>query len=122
MSLRERVLAWFLPEHESPGRLLSSVKATAAVAPPLDPAVAFLIHARIFEICASQRMLSDSEALHVASLLARALPAFWLLAQHSASTERTSRKELAAVLRAALGQPLALALESAPVFLDRHDA
>lgn len=107
-----------LPEYAEPKQQLEVLKIAASETPRLDTAVALLLHTRIFEISISERKLSESNALQVASLLSRALPAFWLLAQYSETSEHLSQKSLVSVLQAALAQPLEFASEAAQIYLE----
>ena len=115
---------WFrlLPEYESPRNALRGQPGPLASLPELDQASALLLHTRVFEVCVSQRGLSESNALAVAAHLKAAAVAFWVLAQHSASTERKSQRDLCALLRAVLDQPLSHALEAANIYLAEGEA
>lgn len=111
---------WFrlLPEYEAPARCLRAKPGPVADLPVLEPSKALLLHSRVFEVCISERKLTESGALAVANHIREASAPFWIFAQHSASTERRSQRDLCALLRAVLGLPLAHALEAAQIYLE----
>ncbi len=115
---------WFrlLPEYESPARCLQAKPGAKTELPTLESSRALLLHSRVFEVCISERSLSESLALAVAHHIREASAPFWIFAQHSASTERRSQKDLCALLRAVLDQPLRHANEAAQIFLAPSEA
>jgi hypothetical protein len=110
---------WFrlLPEYDSPRRALAAKPGPETSLPALEASRAVLLHSRVLEVCLSQRRCTESDALAIATHLGRAAAPFWILAQHSASTERRSQRDLCALLRAVLSQPLQHALEAAHLYL-----
>lgn len=110
---------WFrlLPEYDSPQRVLASRAGTALAPPELGAATAVLLHARVFEVCVSQRHLTEPQALAVANHLRAAAAGFFALEQKCRAPERHSQRTLCATLRGALGAPLEHAREAAAVFL-----
>lgn len=115
---------WFrlLPEYESPARSLLGKAGPKTVLPALEASRALLLHSRVFEVCVSERRLPESAALAVASHLRDAAAPFWIFAQHSASTERRSQRDLCALLRAVLDQPLTHARAAAKIYLEPSKA
>lgn len=111
---------WFrlLPEYQAPARCLQAKPGPKMALPALESARALLLHSRVFEVGVSQRGLSESLALAVAHHVREASAPFWILAQHSASTQRRSQRDLCALLRAVLDRPLHQALEAARIYLD----
>jgi hypothetical protein len=111
---------WFhlLPEFDAARQILDRKAGPSQPAPNLDAASALLLHARILEVCLSQRGLPEDQALQVANLIRDAASAFFALEQKCRAPERHTQKLLGATLRTALGQPLSLAQEAAYIFLD----
>lgn len=115
---------WFrlLPEYDAPQRILERKAAQAPAAPELDAAHAVLLHARVLEVCLSQRKLSESQALAVAHHVREAAAAFFALEQKCRAPDRHTQRVLCATLRGTLGKPLEHAREAAAIFLGTHDA
>lgn len=115
---------WFrlLPEYQGPVRCLQAKPGPVADLPALESSRALLLHSRVFEVCVSERHLSESQALAIAGHIREASAPFWIFAQHSSSTERRSQKDLCALLRAVLGLPLSHALEAAQIYLHAGEA
>jgi hypothetical protein len=115
---------WFrlLPEYESPARCVRSKAGAKATLPSLEASRALMIHSRVFEVCVSERKLTESHALAVAYHVREAAAPFWILAQHSAGSGRHSQRDLCALLRAVLDQPLSHAREAAQIYLATSDA
>jgi hypothetical protein len=115
---------WFrlLPEYAAPKRSLSAKPGPAASLPSLEQPRAMQLHSRVLEVCVSQRHLPESDALAVATHVQNAAAPFWIFAQHSASKERKSQRDLCALLRAVLGLPLEHGLEAAKLYLPLNEA
>jgi hypothetical protein len=115
---------WFrlLPEYEPPRHALAAKPGPEANLPALESSLAGLLHSRILEVCVSQRRCTESDALAIATHFREAAAPFWIFAQHSASTERRSQRDLCALLRAVLGRPLQHALEAAHLYLALGEA
>ncbi|MDP3540087.1 MAG: hypothetical protein Q8S26_15440 [Azonexus sp.] len=111
---------WFcpFPEFEAARQILERKAGPSQPAPNLDAATALLLHARILEVCLSQRALPENHALQVANLVRDAASAFFALEQKCRAPERHTQKLLGATLRTALGKPLLLAHEAARIFLN----
>jgi hypothetical protein len=110
---------WFrlLSEYASPRLELERKVGTAQTAPELSPESGLLLHARVLEVCISQRGLSEPQAMHVATHVRASAPAFFALEQKCRAPDRHSQRLLCATLRAALGKPLDHAEEAASVYL-----
>lgn len=115
---------WFrlLPEYQPVVRCLLAKPGPMMDLPELEASRSLLLHSRVFEVAVSQRKLSESLALAVAHHVREASAPFWILAQHSASTERRSQRDLCALLRAALDRPLGHAIEAAKIYLSQDEA
>ena len=110
---------WFrlLPEFEPARQILERKAGPAQAVPSLDAVSTLLLHARVLEVCLSQRCLSEDQALQVAGLVREAASAFFALEQKSRAPERHTQKLLCATLRTALGMPLTQASEAARIYL-----
>lgn len=110
---------WFrlLPEFETARQILERRPGPLQPAPNLDAATALLLHARILEVCLSQRALPEDRALLVTTCVRDAASAFFALEQKCRAPDRHTQKLLGATLRTAMGQPLSLAQEAARIFL-----
>jgi hypothetical protein len=115
---------WFrlLPEYSSPKRVLESKAGPAQIAPELSAASSLLLHARVLEVCVSQRNLSESQALAVATHVREAAAGFFALEQKCRAPDRHTQRALCATLRAALGRPLEHARGAATVFIGTSEA
>jgi hypothetical protein len=115
---------WFrlLPEYESPRRVLALKPGPEATLPALEHSLAVLLHSRVLDVCVTQRRRTESDALAIATHVKEPAAPFWILAQHSASTERRSQRDLCALLRAVLGRPLQHGLEAAHLYLALGEA
>jgi hypothetical protein len=115
---------WFrtLTEYEQPKRVLDAKPGKSDAAPDLDTASSLLLHARVFEVCTSQRRLTESQAREVANHVRQAAPAFFSLEQRCRAPDRHTQRILCATLRAALGQPLQYAQEAASIYLGTSEA
>jgi hypothetical protein len=115
---------WFrlLPEYDAPARALLAKPGPATALPALESSRALLLHSRVLEVCFSQRQFSESRAFEIANHVREASAPFWIFAQHSASTERMSQRDLCALLRAVLDRPLRHALEAAHIYLAPSEA
>ena len=115
---------WFrlLPEYKPPRNALRARPGPSMSLPALEADRALLVHARLLEVSLSQRNLNQSDALTVAEGFTKAAGPMWVFAQHSASTERRSQRDLCALLRAALEAPLDEANRAAAVYLNNSEA
>ena len=110
---------WFglLPEYEFPSKALGQKPGQAAAPPGVLEANALMLHGRVFEVCISERGLSESAALQVAQHVRRAAPAFFALEQRCRAPVKHTQRVLCGTLRAALGGPYQHAREAAGVYL-----
>lgn len=115
---------WFrlLPEYRSPKRVLESKAVQAQAVPELSAATSLLLHARVLEVCVSQRGLSEAKSLGVATHVREAAAGFFALEQKCRAPDRHTQRVLCATLRAALGRPLEHACEAAHVYLSASEA
>lgn len=115
---------WFslLPEYEAPCLVLAGKPGPAMSLPVLEPSRMQPLRSRVIEVCLSQRRCNEADATAIASHLQEAAGPFWIFAQHSASTERRSQRDLCALLRAVLGQPLQHALAASRLYLPLGEA
>lgn len=106
-----------LPEYAPVKRILDGRPGAAQSIPALDAGSALLLHARVFEVCVSQRGLSESRSLQVANHVREAAAGFFALEQKCRAPTRHTQRLLCATLRAALGVPLQNAMEAGHVYL-----
>lgn len=110
---------WFrtLDEYGQPKQVLDARPGRSDAAADLDAASALLLHTRVFEVCTSQKRLTEPQALEVANCVRQAAPAFFALEQKCRAPDRHTQRVLCATLRAALGKPLGYAEEAAGIYL-----
>ena len=110
---------WFrlLAEFAAAKQILERKPGPTQPAPNLDDASALLLHARILEVCLSQRALPEQQALRVAKFVCEAASAFFAREQKCRAPDRHTQKLLSSTLRTALGQPLSQVQEAAGIYL-----
>lgn len=109
---------WFqsLQAYEMPRRALLDKPGPLADFAMLSESSLRELHARIVDACVGPRALSEFTAVKVATHVTQALSGFYALEQMLRAPDKHSQREICAMLRAALGEPLEQAKEAARVF------